>query len=400
MNLDNDKKNTLDESQLNAVENACNRRLSIVTGGAGTGKTTIIKEIAKRLSKEGEEVELCALAGKAAARMREATGIPASTIHRLLEFRGTGFARKTLRKSTIIVDEASMVNSLIMAEIVNRNPRRLVLVGDDAQLPPVGAGQPFHDLIRICPQIVSTLTTCYRATEAIFKAALAIRNGIHPMGKDETEQEKWAMVQTGDPKQTHKIILDMVRRGDLDFQQDIILAPRNEGEDVAIESLNSDIIEIVRNTTPSTKKSKWCPGDRVINLKNNSELDIWNGTTGTVLSVHNNGDIWLETDFPVRDANNDLVSEIMVPQSFVSVNFKPAYALTVHKSQGSQYRKVVVIAQQRDAYSLLSRSLIYTAVTRAKKECLVVGELRAFFDAIRRETRTQTVMQQLAKYHR
>ena len=161
------------------------------------------------------------------------------------------------------------------------------------------------------------------------------------MGKDETEQEKWAMVQTGDPKQTHKIILDMVRRGDLDFQQDIILAPRNEGEDVAIESLNSDIIEIVRNTTPSTKKSKWCPGDRVINLKNNSELDIWNGTTGTVLSVHNNGDIWLETDFPVRDANNDLVSEIMVPQSFVSVNFKPAYALTVHKSQGSQYRKLL-----------------------------------------------------------
>ena len=388
----------LDQNQLAAVDKAVNSRLSVITGGAGSGKTTIIKHLAEQLKAKGESVLLAAFAGKAAARIKEATGYEASTIHRMLGWMGDRFTLGSLQDHTVIIDESSMVSSMLLAEITRRNPKRLVLVGDAAQLPPVGEGQPFHDIIHYFPSIVSRLTTCYRATEAVFKAATCIRNGDQPLMQDESEHEKWKMVPTGDARSTHQYILELARTGYLDFSQDIILTPRNDDEAngaAAIVPLNKDLVEIA-NPRESSDTDKFKAGDRILNTKNMPILDIWNGTTGTVVSVEPKGRLYIKTDYPVTGDNGEKTTSVTVPKEEVK-NFKHAYALTVHKSQGSQYRKVVFVVLQRDAFALLDRAMIYTGVTRAKQECLVVGELRAFADAIHRNTSKATVFQQLAR---
>jgi exodeoxyribonuclease V alpha subunit len=390
----------LDANQQIAIDRACSsERLSIITGGAGTGKTTIIRNIAEQLIRDGEDVSLAAFAGKAAARMREATGQDASTIHRLLSWNGDRFMAGDFRDQTIIIDEASMVNSALLAEIVRRKPKRLILVGDEAQLPPVGPGQPFHDIIGLMPELVHNLTTCYRATEAVYRAASLVREGKIPAQQDTTSQERWEMRNTGGPRETHAYILNMVKAGQFDFQQDIILSPRNDDDAngaAAIAPLNNDIVSIVN---PHADGEKFKVGDRVINTKNNSELDIWNGTTATVQSIDGSGRMHITTDFPCRpNGEVDETCDVDVPRDWVK-HFKHAYALTVHKSQGSQYRKVCFVVLGRDAFALLDRAMTYTAITRAKQECLVLGELSAFSNAVRKITNRNTVMKLLAEIY-
>ncbi|MCL2105124.1 MAG: ATP-dependent RecD-like DNA helicase [Kiritimatiellaeota bacterium] len=390
----------LDPSQLAAVRHATAHRLSIVNGGAGCGKTTIIREIVQRLKRENVAVCLCAFAGKAAARLKEATGHHASTIHRLLDYKGeSGFTLRTLKGSAVIIDEASMVSSDIMAEIVRRNPGRLILVGDEAQLPPVGAGQPFHDLIALQPSSVATLTTCYRNTEAIFKAAAAIRNGGIPCRHERTDGETWDVRATGDAEATHNAALRLVRNGEIDFSQDIILCCRNgEGDTqkASVESLNADI-----KATVNPSGEAIASGDRIICTKNLPDIDIWNGTTGTVKTIDHSGGVWITLDYPVIDwvrstpENPRYVSEVLMKKEYRR-HLQLAYALTVHKAQGSQYRKVLFVCLCRDQATLLDRPMAYTAVTRARKACVVIGEPRALHDAIRTLRHKSTVMQLLA----
>ena len=387
---------TFDASQQSAIDAACTRRFTIITGGAGTGKTTIIKAIANRLTAKEKVVNLCAFAGKAAARLREATGFAASTIHRMLLFQGDRFALNHLHGRTVIIDEASMVNSDLLAEVVQRNPERLVLVGDYAQLAPVGAGQPFHDLIALQPDAVCNLTTCYRATEAVYKAAAMVRGGQMPAREDETTQERWEMRHTGDAKNTHDFILSLVRAGELDFSQDIILSPRNDdqtNEAAAVKQLNADIVDLVNPRSKDDGKFK--PGDRIICTKNYAPNDIWNGTTGTVHSVERNGRMQVKLDYPcMPDGETEPQIYADITREMVR-DFELAYALSVHKSQGSQYRKVVFLVLHRDSFMLLDRSLVYTAITRTQKECIVVGEIQAFMAAIQKQNRRTTVLQLL-----
>jgi len=205
------------------------------------------------------------------------------------------------------------------------------------------------------------------------------------------------MRNTGGPRETHAYILQMAKAGEFDFQQDIILSPRNDDETngaAAIAPLNSDIVNIVN---PHTDGERFRPGDRVINTKNNPDLDIWNGTTATVHSVDGSGRMHIRTDFPCRpNGEMEETHDVEVPRDWVK-NFKLAYALTVHKSQGSQYRKVVFVVLSRDAFALLDRAMTYTAITRARQECLILGELSAFSNAIRRVTNRNTVMKLLAE---
>jgi len=393
---------TFDQSQLDAIELAKTSRFCIINGGAGSGKTTIIKAIADHLKSKKEPFAMCAFAGKAAARLKEATGHNATTIHRMLEYSGEdcGFTLSTLRGTTVIIDEASMVSSDLMAEITKRDPARLILVGDEAQLAPVGKGQPFHDIIKLMPAKVSTLTTCYRNTEAIFKAATAIRNGEMPLPSDKTEGETWGFYATGGADATHEVILQGVRDGKIDFSQDVILCCRNGDKEVqksSVESMNEDIKAIVNPTdTPIAK------GDRIINTKNNAELDIWNGTTGSVKEVDHGGGIWMTLDYPIVDfvrstpENTVYINDVLVTRDHRK-HLKLAYALTVHKSQGSQYRNVYFVCLARDQARLLDRSMIYTAVTRARKECAVLGEPRALAEGIRTVRTKETVIQELSK---
>lgn len=388
----------LDESQLSAVNHAVNGcKFAIITGGAGTGKTTIIKQIAEQLKSS----ELAAFAGKAAARLREATGFPASTIHRLLMYQGDRFARETLSGSTVIIDEASMVSADLMAEIIRREPRKIILVGDPAQLPPVGKGQPFHDIINLYPDTVRTLTTCYRNTEAIYQAAMKIRNGEMPTSHAESDNEQWDIINTGNPEDTQRALLGWVRDGSIDFEQDIILCPRNgENDDDActVRGLNKQIREIVN---PSDEDSRIRIGDRVINTKNFADKDVWNGTTGTVHAIDDDNNIWVHLDVDAIDHYDDSGEPIYVDKVLFDIDMRPhlqlAYALTVHKSQGSQYRNVVFVALDRDSWSLLDRSLIYTAVTRAKQHCIVIGQVNALRNGIKTVKTKTTVLQELAR---
>jgi exodeoxyribonuclease V alpha subunit len=392
---------TLDKIQIKAVDAACCSAFSIITGGAGVGKTTIIKEITTRLEAKSEKVLLCAFAGKAAARLREACEHPASTIHRMLKFNGSEFALESLSGSTVIVDEASMVDSLLMAEVMCRTPARLVLVGDPAQLPPVGRGQPFHDIINLRPDLVSTLTTCYRATEAVYQAANVIRSGGRPPMQAESENEKWSITNTGNAERTQDAILRWVKAGAFDFEQDIILVARNgenDAEPCTVRGLNKAIVDAI---SPRDEKTKFVKGDRVINTKNLIELDVWNGTTGTVHEVDIDGGVWVHTDTPVIDVAKSEGSSETVYTDYVLFSkenrkhLSLAYALTVHKAQGSQARNVCMVALQRDTHCLLDRSLLYTGVTRTKQACVVVGEVAAVYAAIDKVGHKRTVLQQL-----
>ena len=394
----------LDDSQIAAIENATSNPISIITGGAGSGKTTIIKQIAAALESENKNVELCAFAGKAAARIREACQHPASTIHRMLGYNGKGYTRDNLHGANIIIDESSMIDSLLLAEITNRKPRRLCLVGDPAQLPPVGRGQPFHDLINYRPDLVSELTTCYRATEAVYQAASTIREGGRPPMSATSPEERWTMKNTGNHAQTQMKILEWINAGDVfDFDQDVIICARNGKSDedpCTVRGLNAAIVDLI---SPRCVGQKFNIGDRVMNTKNLPDIDVWNGTTGAVHAIDTDGSIWVRTDTPVIDYGKTddpakpILTDFVLFAKDNRKNLVLAYVMTVHKSQGSQYRRVMMACFNSDGWGLLDRSLLYTAVTRTKESCCVVGEVSAVWAAIDNVSSKDTIIQKIAE---
>lgn len=391
----------LDASQQSAIDRATSSRVSLITGGAGTGKTTIIKAITAKLEAKGEKVHLCAFAGKAAARLREACEHPASTLHRLLGFNGKVFLAGALSDCTVIIDESSMCDSQLLQQVVIRKPKRLVLVGDDAQLPPVGRGQPYADLVELRPDLVSRLSTCYRASEAVFKAAMDIRGGGRPPLEAISPGESWTMMNTGDHARTQAKILDWVQSDSWNFNTDAIICARNgEGDDdpCTVLGLNAAIAEAV---SPRRKGFKFNVGDRVVNTKNIYELDFYNGNCGRVRAIDQDGGIWIETDFPIidrtrtKDDTNPVYTSNVLFARDVRAHLQLAFAITCHRAQGSQYKNVIVAAFDRDAHQLLTRSWIYTAITRTKENCCVVGQLSSVWRGIDNKNRKRTVLQTL-----
>lgn len=198
------------------------------------------------------------------------------------------------------------------------------------------------------------------------------------------------MSSTGGPESTHAAILELIRQDQIDFEKDIILCPRNgTGKELSATcaSLNLDIRAIVNPDAVERISA----GDRVICTKNFSDLDIWNGTTGRVTAA-NRTTTWVDLDLPRRDENGQLVYNIVLGREETRA-LQLAYVLTVHKAQGSQYRRVVFVCLNRDAHSLLDRSLLYTAVTRTKSACIVMGQPSAIQQAISTARSRQTVMQ-------
>lgn len=381
---------TPDECQVKAVESAISRiGLTVINGGAGTGKTTIISTLAKALESIGCAVDLCAFAGKAAARLREATGHSASTIHSMLGYtgEGVGFRAGNLHGRTVIVDEASMVPSSLLYEITKRDPERLVLVGDQAQLQPVGIGSPFHDVIDTMSGLVNTLDTCHRNKEAVFASANLIRNGAVPQSA-ESKSEKFEVVRLRGPESAHEWIVERVKSGEIDFDQDLVLAPRNgEGEDPApctVKSVNESVQEIVN---PHEDGRRFKIGDRVMCTKNFSNLDIWNGTCGSISRINTDGIPFFAPD----DGG-----EVRLAEKENRDAMTQAYCLTVHKSQGSQYRDVYVCVLRRDAAVLLDNSMLYTAVTRARRACYILCDDR-IDRVVGTVNRRRTYLQKLLK---
>lgn len=394
-----------DETQIEAVRFAVQNRFAIINGGAGVGKTTVIKMIVRgiRAAFPALQVSLCAPTGKAAARLKEASGITATTIHVMLGSRGGDiFAAGPLTESAIIVDESSMVDSALLAEIVKRKPARLVLVGDQAQLTPVGHGQPFHDIIELFPQSVQTLTKCYRNTEAVFQAATQIRNGNVPARHAESASEKWTVTASGSPAEAQKIICAWAADGYLDFATDIVLCPkngkRNESDksfpEATVNRLNEELLHIDREKRGIDRGEKFQAGDRVINTVNVPDKQVWNGTTGTVYSINDDNEVFVKLDVAVQDESGESKNIVLFTKDMVK-DLRYAYALTIHKSQGSQYRRVVMVVLGRDSFQL-DRSLVYTGVTRTRSECTIVGDYNTLIRSIGIIRKKDTVMQCLA----
>jgi len=374
------------DNQRRAIEMALTHGMFVLTGGPGVGKTFTTQGIIQALEMNGEKLALAAPTGRAAKRLAEVTGKEAKTIHRLLEYTPKdGFQRddkKPLDCTTLIIDEASMVDISLMYSVCKalRDSTRLILVGDADQLPSVGAGNVLKDVI------ASDAVPCVKLTE-IFRQAQDsqivmnshdINRGIAPtrFGKDfffairedrmQIQEEIIRLVTEAVPKMGYK--RDEVQ----------VLCPmRRGGDPIAASELNKILQSRLNPYGEGIRKgmTTFRAGDRVMQMKNNYDNNVFNGDTGTVLRVDTEGDTM---DVSI---NGDVVTYYRADFEELEL----AYASTIHKSQGSEY-PVVIIPIHESQFIMLERNLLYTAVTRAKKTCIIIGTKKAMHLAVSRHS--------------
>ncbi|MBI4807191.1 MAG: ATP-dependent RecD-like DNA helicase [Desulfovibrio sp.] len=372
----------LSSEQHLAVSQACSTKSFIITGGPGTGKTTITRAVVRVLDKLGYKVKLCAPTGRAAKRMSEATGYPASTLHRLLISQpGGGFAHNEehkLKADVVVVDEASMLDVQLLLSLLRALPLtcRLILVGDVNQLPSVGPGNVLGDMLESGALDQARLNHIFRqALESMIVVnAHRINEGKFPLQSVKAPPEAdFFWVECDDPVQVQEKIIDLVasripRTYGYDAVRDIqVLSPMHKGE-VGTQALNALLQE---RLNPSGReltrgKNRFRVGDRVLQTKNNYEKDIFNGDLGWVVDADPH-ECELTVDFDGRHVPYDSsdMDELTL-----------AYAVSVHKSQGSEY-PVVVVPVVTQHYVMLKRNLIYTALTRARKLAVIIGGKKA-----------------------
>ena len=379
----------LAESQIAAIQLALTAKVLVMTGGPGVGKTTIVKAILRILAAKGMSLLLCAPTGRAAKRMTEATGFEAKTIHRLLEVdpRTGGFRRgddNPLDCDLLVVDEASMVDVLLMQALLKAVPDRtgLLVVGDIDQLPSVGPGQVLADVISSGAVPVVRLTEVFRqaAQSRIITNAHRINQGSMPdLGPPRVESDFY-FVQADDPEIAVGRIIELAKtripkRFGLDPIRDIqVLCPMNRGG-VGARSLNIEL-QAALNPAGDQKVDRFgwtfAPGDKVMQIENDYDKEVYNGDIGTISRVD-------------PDAAEILVTfdGRLVTYGFGELDtLVPAYAATIHKSQGSEY-PAVIIPLLTQHYAMLQRNLLYTGVTRGKRLVVLVGQKKAVAIAVR-----------------
>lgn len=380
---------TLAPSQAEAIRQALKSKIMVITGGPGVGKTTIVNSILRILAAKHVKLLLCAPTGRAAKRMTEATGMEAKTIHRLLEFdpKAFGFKRNDespLDCDLLVVDESSMVDVLLMQSLMKAVPSAaaLLIVGDIDQLPSVGPGQVLADIISSGAVPVVRLTEVFRqaAQSKIITTAHAINAGRIPDLAPPEGEEDFYFVPAADPEQAVPRIVELVakripRRFGLDPIKDIqVLCPMNRGG-VGARSLN---IELQAALNPAGEKRverfgwTFAPGDKVMQIENDYDKDVYNGDIGMI------EDVDLDEGEVAVDFDGRIVSFVFGELD----TLVPAYAATIHKSQGSEY-PAVVIPVMTQHYAMLQRNLIYTGVTRGKKLVVLVGQKKAVAIAVK-----------------
>jgi exodeoxyribonuclease V alpha subunit len=391
----------LTRDQGEALAQLMNERAGVLTGGPGVGKTTIVRALVEIFEKKGLRVALAAPTGRAARRLAEASLRPAATIHRLLEFnpRRGGFLRNRknpLEKDVVIVDETSMVDLVLMRDLLRAVPlpSRLVLVGDADQLPSVGPGDVLRDLVESRALPVARLTRILRQAEGstIVRAAHAVLDGVVPEfapahgagdGAGDGAGEGAFFVVRDDPGAAQRAVVELVtrrlpQRFGLDPLRDVqVLTPMNRGP-LGVAELN-DVLKAALNPAqhvlfgPDVDRAArppLAPGDRVIQTRNDYDLDVMNGEIGRVVARDGNGDLLV--DFEDRN--------VRFPAAQLG-ELALAYAITVHKSQGCEFAAVVLVLSMQH-FVLLRRNLLYTALTRAKRILVVVGTTRALRTAV------------------
>jgi exodeoxyribonuclease V alpha subunit len=380
---------TLAASQAEAIRLALRSKALVITGGPGVGKTTIVNSILRILAAKAVRLLLCAPTGRAAKRMTEATGMEAKTIHRLLEFdpKSFGFKRgeeNPLDCDLLVIDESSMVDVSLMQSLLKAVPDHaaILIVGDIDQLPSVGPGQVLADIISSGAVPVVRLTEVFRqaAQSRIITSAHQINQGRIPdLARPEGETDFY-FVAADEPEQAVERIITLVRsriprRFGLDPIRDIqVLCPMNRGG-VGARSLNI-ALQAALNPSGDNKierfGSTFAPGDKVMQIENDYDKEVYNGDIGYIESL----DI-AEGELAVSFDGRSVTYMFGELDTLV-----PAYAATIHKSQGSEY-PAVVIPVMTQHYTMLQRNLLYTGVTRGKRLVVLVGQAKAVAIAVK-----------------
>lgn len=379
----------LTDEQWAAVRGAFASRISVLTGGPGVGKTVCIQAIVEQAQMADVRIALCAPTGRAARRMQEATGHPAQTIHRLVEWIPGKQPRHRpghpLPAGLLVVDEASMLN-LRLAEVLldaTAESTHIVWVGDADQLPPIGAGKPFADLIAADVSPVVRLTQIFRqaARSMITTAAHAINSGQAPALDPVPGQEHDLFaIDRPNPERALDAVEELVAeripaRFGLDpVREAQVLAPMYRSP-VGIDALNERLQKRLNPDGRPAFEGRFRVGDRLIQTRNAHELGLMNGSICFLTDDDpDEGELVVDTD----------EGESLVIPYDEAGSLRLAYAISVHKSQGSEIPAVVFVCHRSHA-RMLTRPLVYTAITRARRACVVVGDRAALAAAARRD---------------
>ena len=377
--------------QVRAIEDSTAVKILVITGGPGTGKTTIINAIIRVFETASAKILLAAPTGRAAKRMSETSGREAKTIHRLLEYSPgeDNFARNEdcpLNCGLLVVDEASMMDSQLFYHLLKAVPlgATLILVGDANQLPSVGPGNVLADIIDSGAVRVVELNEIFRQSaesEIICNAHLINRGQMPNLERNENRLSDFYFIQRSEAEESAKFMVELIRhhiprRFGLDPVNEIqLLTPMHRGI-IGAENMNSLLQEALNPNGLEIRRGEraFRLHDKVMQIRNNYDKDIFNGDMGRIVKMEPR-EKWLSVDF----------DGVIVPYEFDDLDeLVPAYAISIHKSQGSEY-PAVVIPLMMQHYILLQRNLIYTAITRGKKLVVLVGETRALEIAIKND---------------